>query len=176
MHMRAAAVLPLKPHPVVEYSNIVGLDELHNSLIEEPVCDGWILNDSFSSACFGVRIYILESGSLGLVRRASTGHCRSAALCEKIWWEGLECRPWRAVESVDGISTAWCVADWMHSAGHDWRKPPLVFPPCHEARPVTAVHHQDAVSRTLGPCARRLTAVQPLAQSLIEWPLERKTG
>ena len=59
MHVRAAAVLPLKPHPVVgdtKYSDIVGLDEFHDSFVEERVCDSWILNDSFGTACSGVRI------------------------------------------------------------------------------------------------------------------------
>ena len=59
VHVRAATVLPLKPHPVVgdtKYSDIVGLDEFHDSFVEEPVCDSWILNDSFGTACSGVRI------------------------------------------------------------------------------------------------------------------------
>ena len=52
MHVRAATVLPLKPHPVVgdtKYSDIVGLDKLLDSVIEEPVCDGWILYDGFGT-------------------------------------------------------------------------------------------------------------------------------
>ena len=52
MHVGAATVLPLKPHPVVgdtKYSDIVGLDKLLDSVIEEPVCDGWILYDGFGT-------------------------------------------------------------------------------------------------------------------------------
>ena len=48
MHMRAAPVLPLKPQPVVsgsKDSSEESLGELNYSMIEEPVCKGWVLND-----------------------------------------------------------------------------------------------------------------------------------
>ena len=53
MNMRAATMLPLKLHPVVsdsKHSDKVGLDEFLDSVIEEPVRDDWILNDSFGTA------------------------------------------------------------------------------------------------------------------------------
>ena len=53
MDMRAATMLPLEPHPVVgnsKHSDIVGLDELLYSVVEEPVRDGWILDDSCGTA------------------------------------------------------------------------------------------------------------------------------
>ena len=67
MYMRAAMMLPLKPHPVVsntKHSNIVGLDELLDSAVEEPVRDGWILNDSLGTAGSEVRV-IWSQGHLG---------------------------------------------------------------------------------------------------------------
>ena len=69
-------MLPLKPHPVVgdtKHSDIVGLDELHDSVVEEPIRDGWILDYSFD----------LELGSSGQMRFASSGHWRSVALWVK---------------------------------------------------------------------------------------------
>ena len=66
VYVRAATVLPLKPHPVVgdtKYSDIVGLDELNDSFIAEPVRNGWILDDSFGTACSGVRI--IRAGETG---------------------------------------------------------------------------------------------------------------
>ena len=56
MNVRAATILPLKPHPIVKHSNIVGLDELLDSVIEEPVRDGWILDDCSGTAGSGVRV------------------------------------------------------------------------------------------------------------------------
>ena len=47
MDVRAASVLPLKPKPVVSSSkdsNVECLEELHNSVVEEPVSEGWLVN------------------------------------------------------------------------------------------------------------------------------------
>ena len=52
MDVRAASVLPLKPVPVVrgsKDSSVEDLHELHDSVIEEPVCEGWVLYDSLGS-------------------------------------------------------------------------------------------------------------------------------
>ena len=58
--MRAALVLPLKPQPVVRSSkdsNVEGLEELHDSVVEEPVCEGgWVVDDCLGSGSLGVRV------------------------------------------------------------------------------------------------------------------------
>ena len=73
--MRAATMLPLKPHPVVgdtNHSDIVGLDD---SVVEESETAG------FSMTAL-VRLD-LELRSSGQMRFASSGHLRSAALWVK---------------------------------------------------------------------------------------------
>ena len=48
MHMGTPTVLPPKPSPVVSGtndSNVEDLDKRHNSVVEEPICDGLALND-----------------------------------------------------------------------------------------------------------------------------------
>ena len=62
------------PHPVVcssKHLDVVGLDEVLDSVVEKPVRDGWILDDSFGIGGSGVRV----------IWTASSGHLRSAALC-----------------------------------------------------------------------------------------------
>ena len=59
MDVRAAPVLPLKPQPVVcgsKDSSVEDLDEFNDSVVEEPVCEGWILHDSLGSGSPGVRV------------------------------------------------------------------------------------------------------------------------
>ena len=59
MHMRVASVLLLKPQPVVggsTDSDIESLEELHNTVVEEPVSKGWVLNDSLGTSCPEVKI------------------------------------------------------------------------------------------------------------------------
>ena len=76
VHVRAASVLPLEPQPVVSSSkdsSVEGLEELHDSMVEEPVGEGWVVDDSLGAGCPGVRV----------VGRASSGHWRSAALWVK---------------------------------------------------------------------------------------------
>lgn len=52
--MRAASVLPLKSQPVVSGKNSnVGLDKLHDRVVEEPV---WVLNDMVSPGFKVVRL------------------------------------------------------------------------------------------------------------------------
>ena len=78
MHVRAASVLPLEPQPVVSSSkdsSVEGPEELHDSMVEEPVGEGWVVNDSLRA--------VLDSGLLGQMSRASSGHWRSAALWVK---------------------------------------------------------------------------------------------
>ena len=59
MDMRTAAMLPLKAEPVVggaKDSGIESIDELDDTMVEEPVSDGRVLLDSFVSSRTGVRI------------------------------------------------------------------------------------------------------------------------
>ena len=59
MHVRTAAVLPLKPEPVVrgvKNSNVESLHKLLYAVAEEPVIDGWIVDDGYSAARAGVGI------------------------------------------------------------------------------------------------------------------------
>ena len=59
MHMRTSTVLPLKVHPVVcdtKNTNIEGIDELLNVVMEEPICNGWVLNHCSAAAGTGIRI------------------------------------------------------------------------------------------------------------------------
>ena len=57
--MRTSTVLPLKAHPVVcdtKNTNIEGIDELLNAVMEEPVCNRWVLNHCSAAAGTGIRI------------------------------------------------------------------------------------------------------------------------
>lgn len=59
MHMRTASVLPFKLQPVAsdsKDSSIEGLDELHDSAIEEPVCEGWVFDDSIGTGRPGIGV------------------------------------------------------------------------------------------------------------------------
>ena len=59
MNMRAVTMLPLKPHPLVsgsKHTNIVGLDEFLDSVVEEPVRDRWILNECSGTFGSGLRV------------------------------------------------------------------------------------------------------------------------
>ena len=59
MHVRAASVLPLEPQPVVSSSKdsgVEGLEELHDSMVEEPVGEGWVVDDSLGAGSPGVRV------------------------------------------------------------------------------------------------------------------------
>ena len=59
MDMRAATMLPTKHQPIVsgsKDSNVEGLDKLHDSMVEEPVCEGWVLNDCLGTGSPGVRV------------------------------------------------------------------------------------------------------------------------
>ena len=59
MHVRAASVLPLEPQPVVSSpkdSGVEGLEELHDSMVEEPVGEGWVVDDSLGAGTPGVRV------------------------------------------------------------------------------------------------------------------------
>ena len=54
MHVRAASVLPLELQPVVSSSkdsSVEGLEDLHDSMVEEPVGEGWL---SWSQGCEGI--------------------------------------------------------------------------------------------------------------------------
>ena len=59
-------------------SIVEDLHELHDSVVEEPVCEGWVLDDSLGSGSPGVR-----PGVSGRMSLASSGHWRSAALWMK---------------------------------------------------------------------------------------------
>ena len=53
MYMRAATMLPLKTHPVVSSTkdtNIECFKELLDAMVEEAICNGWILQYSFVAA------------------------------------------------------------------------------------------------------------------------------
>ena len=66
MDMRAASVLPLKPQPVVccsKDSSVEDLDKLYNSVIKEPVCEGWVLDDCLGSGSPGVRVVRADESS-----------------------------------------------------------------------------------------------------------------
>ena len=54
-------------------SNIKGIDELHDAVVEEPVSDGGVLLDSFIASRAGLWIIRTDEG-------ASSGHWMSAAL------------------------------------------------------------------------------------------------
>ena len=59
MHVRAASVLPLELQPVVSSSkdsSVEGLEDLHDSMVEEPVGEGWLVDDSLGAGCPGVRV------------------------------------------------------------------------------------------------------------------------
>ena len=59
MDMRAALVLPLKPQPVVgglKDFDIQGLEELHDTVVKEPVSKDWVLDDGLGTNYSGVRI------------------------------------------------------------------------------------------------------------------------
>ena len=54
----AASVLPLEPQPVVSSSkdsSVEGLEELYDSMVEEPVGEGWVANDSLGAGSPGGR-------------------------------------------------------------------------------------------------------------------------
>ena len=66
MHVRAASVLQLEPQPVVSSSkdsSVEGLEELHDSMVEEPVGDGWVVEDSLGACCPGVRVVRADESS-----------------------------------------------------------------------------------------------------------------
>ena len=59
MDMRTAAMLPLKAEPVVagtKDSGVESINELDNTVVEEPVSDGGVLLDCFVTRRAGVRI------------------------------------------------------------------------------------------------------------------------
>ena len=67
-------MLPLEPQPVVSSSKDSGvedLEELHDSMVEEPVREGWVVDDSLGAGSPGVRVVRADD---------SSGHWRSAAL------------------------------------------------------------------------------------------------
>ena len=66
MDMGAASVLPLKSQPVVSCSKdsyIESPEELHNSVVEEPVSKSWVLNDCLGSGSPGVRVVRTDEAS-----------------------------------------------------------------------------------------------------------------
>ena len=66
MDVRAASALPLKRQPVVCGSNdssVDDLDELNESVVEEPVCEGWVPDDSLGSGRPGVRVVWADESS-----------------------------------------------------------------------------------------------------------------
>ena len=66
MHVRAASVLPLEPQPVVSSSkdsSVEGFEELHHSMVEEPVGEGWVVDDSLGAGCPGVRVVGADESS-----------------------------------------------------------------------------------------------------------------
>ena len=59
MHVRAATMLPLKPEPEVggtKNTNIEGIDELLDAMMEEPVRDGGVLLQGLAAAGAGVGV------------------------------------------------------------------------------------------------------------------------
>ena len=60
VHIRAASVLPLEPQPVV---SVEGLGKLHDSMLDEPVGEGWVVNHSLGADCPGVRVVRADESS-----------------------------------------------------------------------------------------------------------------
>ena len=59
-------MLPLKPEPVVRCSkdsSVEDLHKLHDSVVEEPVCEGWVLDDCLGSGSPGVRVVRVDESS-----------------------------------------------------------------------------------------------------------------
>ena len=68
MDVGATSVLPLKPQPVVcgsKDSNIQSPEELHNSVVEEPVSKSWVLDDGLGSGSPRVSSGIARGGQKG---------------------------------------------------------------------------------------------------------------
>ena len=66
MDVGATSVLPLKPQPVVicsKDSDIESREELHNLVVEEPVCNSWVLDDTLDSGTPGVRVVRTDKAS-----------------------------------------------------------------------------------------------------------------
>ena len=115
--MMVASVLPLEPQPVVSSSkdsSVEGLEELHHSMVEEPVGEG---DDDLSP---GVRV----------VRADESSQLWPLEVCCTVSEEDSG-----QTQSVDHgeEATPWCHADWRRSGGFDWRRPLPVSPPCPPA-------------------------------------------
>ena len=79
MHVGSATVQPLKVELEVggtKNTNVEGINKLVNAFVKEPVSNGRV-------SCRALLWLELELGSSGQMRRASSGHWRSAALCVK---------------------------------------------------------------------------------------------
>ena len=64
--MGTASVLALKPEPVVSGSKhfeVEHFDKLHDPMVEEPVCKGWVLDDCLGTGCPGVRVVRTDESS-----------------------------------------------------------------------------------------------------------------
>ena len=124
MDMRAASVLPLKPQPVVcgsKDSSVEDLGELNVSVIEEPVCEGWILDDCLCSGSPAVRVVGADEFSQLWPRdiccTVSEEDCRQTQCVN----HGEQATPLT-------LSVLWCHADWRRSGVYTRLEnvPPLV--------------------------------------------------
>ena len=147
MDVRAASVLPLKPEPVVrgsKDSSVEDLHKLHDSVVEEPVCKGWVLDGWVGSGSAGVRVVWADESSqlwpLEVCCTVSEEDCRQAqcvdhgkqttpltlpillgamqtgGVVEYSTGEGLSLSPHHVPQLVQGqLAISWVLSD-VHSA------------------------------------------------------------
>ena len=147
MDVRAASVLPLKRQPVVcgsKDSSVEDLDELNESVVEEPVCEGWDPDDSLGSGSPGVRVvWADESSKLWPLEVCCTvgkedcrqtqsvdhgeqttlltlplllGTTQTGGVVEYSTGEGLSLSPYHVPQLVQGqLAISWVLSD-VHSA------------------------------------------------------------
>ena len=66
MDMRTVMMLALEMHPVVcntQHPYIESIDKLQDSVIEEPISNSWILDDSLGTGRPGIRIFRADETS-----------------------------------------------------------------------------------------------------------------
>ena len=145
MDVRAASVLPLKPEPVVrgsKDSSVEDLHELHESVVEEPVCEGWVLDDCLGSGSPGVRVVGADELSQlwpqEVCCTVSEEDCRETQCVN----HGEQTTPLTLTVLLGATQTGGVVV-------LDWRRPLPVSRPCPAAHPGTADVHSAILKGTV---------------------------
>ena len=144
MNMGTPTVLPLKPEPVVsgsKDSNVVGFDKLHYSMIAEPVCDSWVLDDCLGTSSSGVRV----------IRADESCQLRPLEVCCTVCEDdGSQTQCIDHGAQPTALTLPVLPGDWKHSGALNWRRPPPASPTCPEARLGTTGHHLGVGVHRLG--------------------------